>query len=321
MGVLKNDVGRPSNKTIMIRRIFKALLVVLLVVGCYFAGYKFGNSFDNKKENKGTTKKEEVVKITDDEVKDLYNKFNRFDNALDIINLSQNSNKELEYLYTYFYQEKLENKDVADEIKFAIAYNELYAEKVEKLIVGSAEYNNFKLYLDDMNEKSEELFGTKINVDNILYDGIAINKGKKMLKVGIYGTSWSYNQPNKTFSHEYGGVGGCDSAYYSSKIISIERKVGKVEVISKPMFVYESGCDGNIYKIFKAANKETKYYNLSDEVVDLTGKLDFDSTEEQQKLMQKQLEEYSDKLDSYKWTFVQTEKGNFIFDSVEKITK
>ena len=321
MGVLKNDVGRPSNKTIMIRRIFKAVLCILLFVVCYFVGYKLGNSMDKKEDAK-----KEVVKITDEEAKELYNKFNSFTYALDVVTLTQNTNKNFEYLYTYFYQKSLENKDVVDEIKFAIVFNELYAKKLEDLVVGSDEHENFKLYLDDMNAKSEELFGTKINVDNILYDGKYINEGKKMVNIGVYGTSWSYNQTNKTFSQEYGGVGACDRAYYSSKITSIERKVGKVEIISKPIFVYESNCDvdvdGHIYKIYKTANKDTKYYNLDDEIVDLTNKIEFRTTsEEDQKLMQSQIETYSAKLDSYKWTFVQTEKGNFIFDSVEKITK
>ena len=67
------------------------------------------------------------------------------------------------------------------------------------------------------------------------------------------------------------------SPYTPSKIMGIERKVGKVEVISKPIFVYFSGCDGNgnIYKIFKSANKDTIYFGLDNEVIDLTNKVGF----------------------------------------------
>ena len=52
MGVLKNDVGRPSNKTIMIRKIFKRMLLAILLVGCFILGYKLEEIFhkENEKE-------------------------------------------------------------------------------------------------------------------------------------------------------------------------------------------------------------------------------------------------------------------------------
>ena len=44
MGVLKNDVGRPSNKTIRARFILKLIGLILVVGLAFFVGYKlFGN--------------------------------------------------------------------------------------------------------------------------------------------------------------------------------------------------------------------------------------------------------------------------------------
>ena len=40
MGVIKNDVGRPSNKTIKIRRILKGIAIVPVVALLFFAYYK-----------------------------------------------------------------------------------------------------------------------------------------------------------------------------------------------------------------------------------------------------------------------------------------
>ncbi len=72
MGVLKNDVGRPSNKTIIIRRIFK-LLVLLIVIGLavvigYFIKDKeeINHKEDENDKRKITTTKENVTTIKDD---------------------------------------------------------------------------------------------------------------------------------------------------------------------------------------------------------------------------------------------------------------
>ena len=40
MGVIKNDVGRPSNKTIMIRRILKGVVILPIIALLAFAYYK-----------------------------------------------------------------------------------------------------------------------------------------------------------------------------------------------------------------------------------------------------------------------------------------
>lgn len=65
MGVLKNDVGRPSNKTIMVRRILKGLVLIIVIALAVLVGYYVGDKND-KSSNKKTTKKdvEKEVNIT-----------------------------------------------------------------------------------------------------------------------------------------------------------------------------------------------------------------------------------------------------------------
>lgn len=71
MGVLKNDVGRPSNKTIIIRRIFK-LLGLLIVIGlAVVVGYfikdkeEINHKEDENDKKKITTTKEKVTTTKD----------------------------------------------------------------------------------------------------------------------------------------------------------------------------------------------------------------------------------------------------------------
>ena len=60
MGVFKNDVGRPSNKTVMIRNILKGLGIVLIAALAFGIGYYFNNV--NKVEDKTKTDSKTEVK-------------------------------------------------------------------------------------------------------------------------------------------------------------------------------------------------------------------------------------------------------------------
>ena len=62
MGVFKNDVGRPSNKTIMIRTILKGVVVVIVGVGLVAGGY-YLNDYQKKKDGNVTKKEKQSIKI------------------------------------------------------------------------------------------------------------------------------------------------------------------------------------------------------------------------------------------------------------------
>ena len=78
MGVLKNDVGRPSKKTIMIRTILKGLLLIIVAVGIFVLGYYYNDKNNIEKKDKNTTtkvKKEEKDLSLSDAEKIMYGFF------------------------------------------------------------------------------------------------------------------------------------------------------------------------------------------------------------------------------------------------------
>ena len=64
MGVLKNDVGRPSNKTIMIRTILKGVCLIVVLAAAVAGGY-YLNDYQRKSDKK------EVKKVEKEEVKNM----------------------------------------------------------------------------------------------------------------------------------------------------------------------------------------------------------------------------------------------------------
>ena len=68
MGVFKNDVGRPTNKSIMIRNILKVIVLIIVAVGLVCGGY-YLNDYQKKADSKKT--------IT---TKDISNNINKLKN-------------------------------------------------------------------------------------------------------------------------------------------------------------------------------------------------------------------------------------------------
>lgn len=107
MGVIKNDVGRPSNKTIMIRNIIKIVCLLIVIVLAFFIGYKYkdSNKVTDNNINKKTNKENAVIESkllikTDGKFDDDINeeaKFNLKDSEYNI-KLEWRSNKSIIYL-------------------------------------------------------------------------------------------------------------------------------------------------------------------------------------------------------------------------------
>ena len=70
MGVIKNDVGRPSNKTIMIRKILKGLVILPIIVLLIFAYYKT-NGRKNINTNTVSSKKLSKYNIKNNSLSDF----------------------------------------------------------------------------------------------------------------------------------------------------------------------------------------------------------------------------------------------------------
>ena len=97
MGVLKNDVGRPSNKTIMIRRILKVIFLLIILASAVLIGYYAGNKNEensNKKELNDNLQKEKITTTTKQE------KLEYFDKSR-ITTIEDKNDDAIKYLYVY----------------------------------------------------------------------------------------------------------------------------------------------------------------------------------------------------------------------------
>lgn len=306
MGVFKNGVGRPSNETIKKRNIFKGvcfiLLLIVIALVAYIVNDAMKSNANNNKSNKTSTV--ETLNVSNyEQVEKLFNRMNSFTNHLSLLTVDNVS----AIGYDYFYSDKsLLNRDVADDVKFAIAYNELYRKKVNEEIIPSNNgntFDNFKFYLDDINEKVNETFGNHVNINNI------INKDK-IVNVSIDGTGFKYDEKTKSFSLLGSGVGDCCSAEYKTKIISAKKYSDKIEIINKVMFIFASGCtDEEESFILKSPYSYENYKNFIVE--------DLSKTKKDYKDIN--IDDYLYSLNSYKWIFTKNKDGNYIFSSVEKV--
>ena len=173
----------------------------------------------------------------------------------------------------------------------------------EEILGNDDNFYNFKFYLDDINEKVNEIFGNEINVNNI------INKDK-VVKVRIDGIIFKYDEKTKSFSLLDYGVGDCCISKYKIKIINAKKYSDKIEIINKVMFIFDSGCDDEEeFFILKSPYSYENYKNFIVEDLSKTQKTSEDIN----------IDDYLDSLNSYKWIFTKNKDGNYIFLSVEKI--
>ena len=304
MGVLKNDVGRPSNKTIAIRRILMGIVLLVIIGLVLLLCYHY-------KENEQTTIDNKVVEldIDSDQVVDLFNKYNIYTSWIDIVAID-NTNPEYNEKYqeegndsfSYFYdKEKIEN--VSDNMKFALSIGNLYIKKS----ISESDYNyldlsdNEEIYLDVINRKSLELFGSKIIINNI------VDNNNKVY-IGISGKSFEYIPETKTFKVHESGIGDSTIVDYYTKIISAKKYGDKIVITNKLMYLIcsadEVGC--NIDSTME------NLYNLQNTI----DNVDFDLSEAEKLNL---IDKYSEKLNTYEWTFTKDKDGNYIFKSIEKI--
>ena len=89
MGVLKNDVGRPSNKTIMIRRILKGICLIIIIALAVFVGYYLKNTNTNDKNKISVVKDEKKAKVNIDYAKEELDRF-VYGNYLNIVETKMN---------------------------------------------------------------------------------------------------------------------------------------------------------------------------------------------------------------------------------------
>ena len=317
MGVFKNGVGRPSNETIKKRNIFKGICALLILIIAGMTVYILNDkgiininnkddkkTVDNKKDTATESEKEENLDVNSDLVVNLFNKMNKFTNDLDLLDVKAEDN-----LYSYFYQsDSLKKEQVDDRIKFAYAFISLYKDVEEQ--TGKSWYNtenfskDFVGSVSDVNNESIKIFGSGFDINKVIINGMGPD---------VLGVMTIINEDKITIKN--GGIGGGLGADILTKITSCKKKYGKIIIENKVMFVFAAG---NVEQsIFKTAKKHidncegASCLGLVDKVSEISN--------QDNSLDKIKIEDYLDKLDTYRWTFKDNEDGNYTFESVEKV--
>ena len=209
MGVFTNDVGRPSNKTIIIRNILKVIGFLIIIIGVFAAGYYLKGNENTKKVDNNV--KEESNKKVD--VDKLYGYFKD-------IPISP-------YFEDFYTENGILSNSLSDLYMLSIAANNLEANQCKGKY---DEYVTRCFEKEKILSKTEEIFGKNLNVQNgeEIYPGFA---------------SYTYSSKNSEFYHS--GDGATDGEYiknmYDYKIEN--NKVYIYEVVA----VAITGFDNDIY--------------------------------------------------------------------------
>lgn len=136
---------------------------------------------------------------------------------------------------------------------------------------------------NEVNESVKKIFG------NIKYNDESVSS---------YCYEFNYDASKELYTDNSGCSGDGPSIY--SEIINVETSSNKLTIIDK-IAVSDFNYDSGILTLYKDLNRS------------IVIKENYDLDEG--------IKEYLDILDSYKWTFVKNSEGNYIFESVDKISK
>lgn len=271
------------------------------------------NNYDTKgnEQDKNNIDQSQTLSVDNDLVKELFYRMNQFTELGDIAADG--------FDYDFFYLKERTVDDINDSLMFAITYCALYEKTVESLTTDE-DFNNFRFSLADINKKSLEIFGKDIDVDKIIeynsindpdlgyYPGYQAN-------VDIRGKRFKYDRDKQEFSLTRYGLGGPDLVEYDTKIISAQKYRDKIEIVSKVMFeLWIADVEENVAKLYRETTDNERTINnriikFDKEIADVSS----------QKYEDVKIDDYLDKLDSFKWTFTLNDNGNYIFNKVEKI--
>ena len=326
MSLFKNEVGRPSNEIIRKRNIFKGICVLLVLVIIGLVGYilndkgiiTINNTKNNNKKNNSevtTTTKQNNVLETEALAKELFNDMNSLTTSLDVLSNDRN----LDY-WSYFYTfDKINKKSVDNNIKLALAFRKYFVDSFG-LASGDIEKQNeieqkiLKQEVDSsiINEKYKVLFGENIDDYNI--------------NAEVLGFSIKYNSDKKKYSFTGTEIGDASSAMVLTKITDTKIESDRIEVYNKALFVAGSIIYGdvNVYKDVKLDDfSKQKYQCENFEIPNcyygVLNKIDSIDVSKISYFEDISIDNYINKLNTYKWIFTKNSEGNYVFTSVEKI--
>lgn len=299
MGVLKNDVGRPSKKTKIIRGILKLIGLLIIIVAGLYIGYVIGkdknkvdekNKSEIKEESKKVAKKdfdfEEAKKILDKYILTGYTDlvYNNLSNDYKLV-LAINKSKPTKnktYTCKQLYGDACEKKD-ENQNYYTIEFKEGYFGAIDE-----KDSNDVYLY-EDVLESYKKLFSDVSTLSKISVS-VPEGGGEKIYAYSQKENLW------KELSCECGG-------YYPNQAAKIiDSYIYNNELVIE--FTYLEAMDNNLTQNFGekivASDIETSDYELSEDQIE-----DYIDT-------------YMDKLNKYKLTF-KIKNSNYLLENFEVI--
>ncbi len=294
MGVLKNDVGRPSNKTIMIRKILKVTLLIILMVMVFVGGYLL-KDYQNKNSKTETIKTEELD-ISSKEILDLYEPFTFY--------MHEASDEEL------YFKDKVTPDDLSIEYKNRLAFAKYVNEtSLDDLYDGTEvideQYNVEVSYLKSskLEKYYKKLFGKESKYVAKTFDAynirtLSMDYDEK--KDIYYETPEGGDYTVYRYGHElFRAVKSGDKIYLYEYVV-----VYNEDYMKDIVGVYANLEDANN---FENAIRQINGYGGHDTLM----KFNEDNYSDD-------LSDYKDKASKYKLTF-EKEDNNYVFKQIEKI--
>lgn len=298
MGVFKNDVGRPSNRTVKIRRIITTI-ILLIIIGCLIVfAYTLGkenkieeNNIDYKKNttsnvSKKRFSKEKAQKLLDKYVYDKYYDLVSEDFSDDyktILALKNTNSVKREYSCTSLFKDDIDSYD--DAHSFHVRVGEDLGLCYDEDLIDF--YS-----LDSVNKEYKKLFGledAKKSSVSILSSGSEIMFGYSSAKNGY-----------AELSCECGGASPYEKEYLYEAYIEDDQ----LHII----FSYFSymDYDSNNKLVLDSGDKEVLVDNKMDDNFEIIGDVD------------KIFEDNKDKFTLYEM-ILQKQSGNYVYKSLNVI--
>lgn len=312
MGVLKNDVGRPSNKTIKTRAIFKGILLIIVMLAIFTGGYLL-NDYQNKENDKQVKKdKSEVVKnineeeldINSEEVMNLYFPFLFF--------MHEASEEEL------YVKDKITPDDLSTEYKNRLAFAKYYSELDGKnLYEGNIKIDEYELEPDYLKSSTLEKSYKKLFGENTKY--IA----KSFDSYGIDTLSMTYNKENDVYLADL--AAGDYTGYRYGKELYKAIKVGNKIELYEYVVVYNEDWHKGIVGVYSNIEDANNFQNAIKQIKSNSDSgtselIKYHETKQisHNGIYSDDLSDYKDKASEYKLTF-EKDDNNYVFKQIEKI--
>ena len=270
-----------NTKNVRVNKILFFVSALLLVSTISLTCYIFTNPKNNLENNQTNNQQSsEQTSPTYDEIKTLPITDNE---ALKLYNsvMWPVCSKQLEY---YYQQDKLLAKDMPEYLRQALAF----------LNVENSHFHDDGVSLEAVEKEYKKLFG---NAKKFVFQFIEYDS-----EIGKNEWIWHAQKENDKY-----GIAVGDTACFEGspgKIVAIEKNISQNEIYIYEKVLFWKYLDDDMEKVNLYSDSErTKL------VIENYNSMYSHSL----------LEEYADKLDTYKYTFKQDTAGNYNFISVEKV--